>query len=128
MAGRAYFQNASFKFLKELKENESSYEGDIKDPALSLPEDFGPYLNKMRPHFMATMRSPFRFYRNTRFRKNKTHYTTASEEISSVSSPGPRSWRHPKIFQRNSPTVSKQVSRSCPSFTRRSTSHSSPLT
>jgi len=128
VAGRAYFTNASLKFLKELKENESRSEGNIKDPALSLTADFGPYLNKMRPHFMATPRSLFRIYRDTRFRKNKTHYKTASEEISSVSSPGPRSWWHPKIFQRNSPPVSKQVSRSCASFTRRSTSHSSPLT
>jgi uncharacterized protein (DUF2461 family) len=92
VAGRAYFTNASFKFLKELKENESRYEKDIKDPVLSLTEDFGPYLNKMRPHFMATPRSLFRIYRNTRFRKNKTHYKTASEKISSVSSPGTRSW------------------------------------
>jgi uncharacterized protein (DUF2461 family) len=92
VAGRAHFTNASFKFLKEIKENESRYEGDIKDPALSLTANFEPCLNKMRPHFMATPRSLFRIYRDTRFRKDKTHYKTVSEETSSVPSPGPRSW------------------------------------
>jgi uncharacterized protein (TIGR02453 family) len=87
VAGRTYFTNASFKFLKELKtnnnrdwfnENKSRYEGDVKAPALRLIEDFGPYLNKMSPHFMATPRSLFRIYRDTRFGKDKTPYKTAT--------------------------------------------------
>ena len=90
MTGRAHFVNASFTFLEELEENKSRYEGDIKDPELSLIEDFGPHLNKMRPHFMAAPRLRSHTYRDTRFTKNKMQCETASEKTSSLSSPGPR--------------------------------------
>ena len=87
MARRRYFSSATFQFLKDLKENnnrdwfaenKSRYEGDLKAPALRVIEDFGPELHKLSPHFMATPRSLFRIYRDTRFAKDKTPYKTAA--------------------------------------------------
>lgn len=87
MAGKRYFTNASFQFLKDLKanndrdwfvENKPRYEAQVKEPALRLIEDFGPHLKKLSPHFMATPRSLFRIYRDTRFSKDKTPYKTAT--------------------------------------------------
>lgn len=80
-----YFTNASFRFLNDLKanndrdwfnENKSRYEEHIKDPALRLISDFAPHLAKISPHFMATPRSLFRIYRDTRFSKDKSPYKT----------------------------------------------------
>ena len=87
MAGTKYISNASFRFLEELKanntrewfnENKDRYENDLKSPALRLIEDFAPELRKLSPHFMATPRSLFRIYRDTRFSKDKTPYKTAA--------------------------------------------------
>jgi len=87
VAARTYFTNASFGFLKDLKANNTRewfatnkprYEEQVKDPALRLIEDFGPHLQKLSPHFMATPRSLFRIYRDTRFSKDKTPYKTAT--------------------------------------------------
>lgn len=87
MAGKRYFTRASFQFLRDLKanndrdwfaENKGRYEEDVKAPALRLIEDFGPHLKKLSPHFMATPRSLFRIYRDTRFSKDKTPYKTAT--------------------------------------------------
>ena len=84
MADR-YFTKASFAFLNELKanndrawfaDNKPRYEALIKDPALRLIADFAPHLKKISPHFMATPRSLFRIYRDTRFSKDKTPYKT----------------------------------------------------
>jgi uncharacterized protein (TIGR02453 family) len=87
VAGKRYFTNASFQFLEDLKannnrdwfaENKPRYEAQLKDPALRLIEDFAPHLKKLSPHFMATPRSLFRIYRDTRFSKDKTPYKTAT--------------------------------------------------
>jgi uncharacterized protein (TIGR02453 family) len=87
MARKPYFSKATFQFLKDLKvnnnrdwfaENKSRYEEDLKDPALRVIEAFGPELHKISPHFMATPRSLFRIYRDTRFAKDKTPYKTAA--------------------------------------------------
>ena len=84
MAG-AYFTPASFRFLKELKENNNRpwfqknkgrYEKDLKEPALAFIEDFGGELAKISPHFHAGSRSFFRIYRDTRFSKDKSPYKT----------------------------------------------------
>ena len=87
MSGRRYFSKATFQFLKDLKQNndrawfadnKSRYEDHLKGPALRLIEDFGPELNKLSPHFMATPRSLFRIHRDTRFSKDKSPYKTAA--------------------------------------------------
>lgn len=87
MASTPYISRASFRFLEDLKanndrawfaENKSRYEDDLKAPALRLIEDFAPHLKKLSPHFMATPRSLFRIYRDTRFAKDKTPYKTAA--------------------------------------------------
>jgi uncharacterized protein (TIGR02453 family) len=86
VAGRTYFSRATFSFLKELKanndrewfaENKHRYEEHVKDASLRLIEDFAPHLAKLSPHFMATPRSLFRIYRDTRFSKDKSPYKTA---------------------------------------------------
>ncbi len=78
MADR-YFTPATFRFLKELKENnnrpwfqesKSRYEKDLKEPALRFIEDFDERLRKISPHFHAGRRSFFRIYRDTRFSKD----------------------------------------------------------
>jgi uncharacterized protein (TIGR02453 family) len=87
MATKPYFSEATFQFLKDLKANntrdwfaanKSRYEEDLKAPALRVIEAFGPELHKISPHFMATPRSLFRIYRDTRFSKDKTPYKTAA--------------------------------------------------
>ena len=86
MAGK-YFSKATFDFLEDLKENnnrawfadnKSRYEEKLKDPALRLIEDFGPELEKISIHFLATPRSLFRIYRDVRFSKDKSPYKTAT--------------------------------------------------
>jgi len=87
VAAQRYFSKETFHFLTELKanndrawfaDNKSRYEADLKNPALRLIEDFGPELKKLSPHFMATPRSLFRIYRDTRFGKDKSPYKTAA--------------------------------------------------
>ncbi len=84
MADR-YFTPATFRFLKELKENNNRpwfqenkgrYEKDLKEPALRFIEDFDEKLRKISPHFHAGRRSFFRIYRDTRFSKDKSPYKT----------------------------------------------------
>ena len=84
MAGK-YFTRGTFQFMTELAENndrewfadnKSRYEALVKDPALRFIEAFAPHLEKISPHFMATPRSLFRIYRDTRFSKDKSPYKT----------------------------------------------------
>lgn len=85
MAGNAYFTKSTFQFLKDLRanndrewfaEHKHRYERLLKEPALRFIEAFAPELRKLSPHFMATPRSLFRIYRDTRFSKDKTPYKT----------------------------------------------------
>lgn len=86
MAG-AYFTKSTFRFLKNLKanndrawfaEHKHRYERQLKEPALRFIEAFAPHLRKLSPHFMATPRSLFRIYRDTRFSRDKSPYKTAA--------------------------------------------------
>lgn len=85
MAAEAYFTNKTFRFLKELAENndrawfadnKSRYEDHVKVPALRFIQDFAPTLEKISPHFHAGPRSLFRIYRDTRFSKDKRPFKT----------------------------------------------------
>lgn len=89
MPGTVYFTPALFKFLRDLKknnsrewfqDNKSRYEADVREPLLGFIEDFAPHLAKLSPHFMADPRksggSMFRIHRDTRFSKDKTPYKT----------------------------------------------------
>jgi uncharacterized protein (TIGR02453 family) len=90
MSRQAYFSPELFKFLRELKQNNSRdwfqtnkqrYEEVVKQPALRFITDFGPQLNKISKHFRTDPRpvggSLFRIYRDVRFSKNKDPYKTA---------------------------------------------------
>jgi uncharacterized protein (TIGR02453 family) len=79
------FTKDTFRFLKDLKknndrewfaDNKKRYEEHLKDPSLRIISAFAPELKKLSPHFMATPRSLFRIYRDTRFGKDKTPYKT----------------------------------------------------
>lgn len=81
----ACFTPDTFRFLKDLKKNndrewfaanKKRYEEHLKDPALRIIAAFAPELKKISPHFMATPRSLFRIYRDTRFAKDKSPYKT----------------------------------------------------
>ena len=87
MTGNAYFTKSTFQFLKDLRanndrewfaEHKHRYERQLKEPALRFIEAFAPELRKLSPHFMATPRSLFRIYRDTRFSKDKSPYKTAA--------------------------------------------------
>ncbi len=80
-----YFTDDTFGFIRALKRNNTRewfaknkprYEEAVKDPALRLIEDFAPELDKISRHFLATPRSLFRIYRDTRFSKDKSPYKT----------------------------------------------------
>jgi uncharacterized protein (TIGR02453 family) len=84
-----HFSPELFSFLKALKKNnerdwfkanKSRFEGAVKEPALEFITEFGPYLHKLSPHFVASAKpvggSLFRIYRDTRFSKDKTPYKT----------------------------------------------------
>jgi uncharacterized protein (TIGR02453 family) len=84
-----HFSNELFTFLKALKKNndrewfkanKSRYERAVKQPAVEFITEFGPYLQKLSPHFVANPKavggSLFRIYRDTRFSKDKTPYKT----------------------------------------------------
>jgi uncharacterized protein (TIGR02453 family) len=107
MPHTSHFQPALFKFLRDLKRNNTRewfqankerYERDVKVPLLHFISDFGPQLNKISPHFLADPRpvggSMFRIYRDTRFSKDKTPYKTAAsahfrhESAKDVHAPG----------------------------------------
>jgi uncharacterized protein (TIGR02453 family) len=81
----ACFTPDTFRFLKDLNKNndrewfaanKKRYEEHLKDPALRIISAFAPELKTISPHFMATPRSLFRIYRDTRFAKDKTPYKT----------------------------------------------------
>lgn len=81
----SYFTTETFRFLKELAENndrlwfaenKERYEAVVKEPALRLIQDFTPHLKKLSPHFRATPRSLFRIYRDVRFSKDKSPFKT----------------------------------------------------
>jgi uncharacterized protein (TIGR02453 family) len=85
MGARRYFTPQTFRFLTDLKENNSRawfhenkdrYEKHVKAPAFRFIEDVDPLLTKISPHFMATPRSLFRIHRDTRFSRDKSPYKT----------------------------------------------------
>ncbi|MDX1493136.1 MAG: DUF2461 domain-containing protein [Longimicrobiales bacterium] len=87
MGDHRYFTKETFRFLRDLKENndrawfaenKARYERELKVPALHLIEDFGPELKELSPHFKATPRSLFRIYRDVRFSKDKSPFKTAA--------------------------------------------------
>ena len=87
----ASFDPELFDFLRELaannerewfNANKARYEAHVQEPALAFIEDFGYRLTEISPHFRADTRktggSLFRIYRDTRFSKDKTPYTTTT--------------------------------------------------
>ena len=89
MAGNPYIKPKLFRFLRDLKknntrewfeENKSRYEDDLRGPLLDFIEDFSERLNKISRHFEADNRkvggSLFRIYRDVRFSKDKSPYKT----------------------------------------------------
>jgi uncharacterized protein (TIGR02453 family) len=81
MAATSHFTRQTFVFMQELKEhndrewfaaNKQRYETHVKDASMRFIQDFAPALAKLSPHFMATPRSLFRIYRDTRFGKDKS--------------------------------------------------------
>jgi len=83
------FTNKTFKFLKELKQNnerpwfeanKQRYEDEVRTPALEYIESMGVPLGKISPHFIASAKksggSMMRVYRDIRFGKDKTPYKT----------------------------------------------------
>jgi uncharacterized protein (TIGR02453 family) len=78
-----------FRFFKELARNNNRewftrnkdrYLLVVRDPLLDFVEQFGPYLEKISPHYVADPRpvggSLFRIHRDTRFAKDKRPYKT----------------------------------------------------
>ena len=89
MAGNPYITPKLFKFLRDLKnnntrewfeENKERYEGDLRGPLLDFIEDFSEHLSRISGHFEADNRkvggSLFRIYRDVRFSKDKSPYKT----------------------------------------------------
>ena len=89
MPTRRYFTPATFRFLRDLAENndrewfkanQDRFEDEVREPALRFIEDFSEPLLKVSPHFTADARksggSLFRIHRDTRFSKDKTPYKT----------------------------------------------------
>jgi uncharacterized protein (TIGR02453 family) len=85
MAAGPYFTAQTFRFLKDLAQNndrawfaanKARYEAHVKDPALRFIQDFASPLARISPHFHAGPRSLFRIYRDTRFSKDKSPYKT----------------------------------------------------
>lgn len=84
-----YFTKATFKFLRELAENnrrdwfldnKQDYEDCVRSPALAFIEDIAPKLQLVAPRFLAIPKkvggSLMRAHRDTRFSKDKTPYKT----------------------------------------------------
>jgi uncharacterized protein (TIGR02453 family) len=89
MAGKSYFDDDLFQFLRELKKNnnrewfqanKARYENKVKKPMLEFIADFAPILRKVHPRFVAdpkpTGGSMFRIYRDIRFSEDKSPYKT----------------------------------------------------
>ena len=85
----AHFTAATFRFLRELEENndrawweqnKERYAEDVRDPALAFIADFAGGLATISPHFVADARSSggslMRPYRDIRFSADKTPYKT----------------------------------------------------
>lgn len=84
-----YFTQATFKFLRELAENnqrdwfqdnKQDYENYVRGPALAFIEDIAPNLQLVAPRFLAISKkvggSLMRVHRDTRFGRDKTPYKT----------------------------------------------------
>ena len=89
MPASPYFTAATFKFLRDLAnnnnrewfaDNKERFEEKLREPALTFIRDFESYLHKVSPHFRADARksggSMFRIYRDVRFSKDKSPYKT----------------------------------------------------
>jgi uncharacterized protein (TIGR02453 family) len=89
MAPDAHFSPKLFRFLKDLKannsrdwfhQNKARYEQDVKQPLLEFVADFAPLLRRISPVFVADPRpvggSMFRIHRDTRFSADKSPYKT----------------------------------------------------
>jgi uncharacterized protein (TIGR02453 family) len=81
----AYFSRDSFRFLRELADNndrtwyaanKARYEEHVKAPALALIEAFAPRLARISSRFAATPRSLYRLHRDTRFSRDKSPFKT----------------------------------------------------
>lgn len=87
MSQHAHFQSQLFRFLRDLKannsrpwflENKERYERVARQPLLQFITDFGPGLRKISSNFLADPRpvggSMFRLHRDTRFSRDKSPY------------------------------------------------------
>jgi len=90
-AGTAYFTSRLFQFLSELKVHndrewftaqKARYFSDVEEPMLRFIDDLGPRLSRISPSVLVDPRrtggSMFRFYRDTRFSKDKRPYKTST--------------------------------------------------
>jgi len=84
---KQHFTPELFTFFRELRKNnnrdwfmtnKTRYESLVRDPMLDFISDFGVFLRKISPHFVADPRpsggSMFRVYRDTRFSNDKSPY------------------------------------------------------
>jgi uncharacterized protein (TIGR02453 family) len=89
LAGASHFTPELFRFLRELKKNNTRswfeanrerYETALRQPCLRFISDLGPPLRKVSRHLATDPRpsggSLFRIYRDTRFSKDKSPYKT----------------------------------------------------
>ena len=87
MSGQPHFQPQLFRFLRDLKannsrpwflENKERYERHARQPLLQFITDFGPGLRRINTNFVADPRpvggSMFRIHRDTRFSRDKSPY------------------------------------------------------
>jgi uncharacterized protein (TIGR02453 family) len=83
MAGTTYFGRETFRFLRDLADNNdrewfaanrARYEARVRDPALRFIQDFAAELGELSGHFQAGPRALFRIHRDTRFSKDKSPY------------------------------------------------------
>ena len=103
MAATQCFTNGTFKFLRDLadnnnrpwfQENKPRYEAQVKAPAMQFIEEMDPLLEKISPNFPTGPQNLFRIYRDTRFSKDKRPYKTYTgiqfrhEMAKDVHSPG----------------------------------------
>lgn len=88
---RSYFSDATFRFLRQLKRNNSrewfqahkeQYEEHVREPFLALIADLQEPIATLSPHYRADPRkmggSLFRIHRDVRFSNNKLPYKTWS--------------------------------------------------
>src|SRR4051812_47503325 len=90
-ANTVYFTSGLFQFLNELKTHndresfathKARYFSAVEEPMLRFIADLGPRLPRINPTIFVDPRrtggSMFRFYRDTRFSKDKTPYKTST--------------------------------------------------